>query len=364
MPSPLLESLSVMIQFLGGGLILMIKNKLLCAALSCLLAAGSLAACGQTETAPAVNTGSTPADSSSSGSESSVNIVTTIFPQYDWVREIVRDSPRNIETTLLLRDGVDLHSYQPTAEDIMKIATSDIFIYVGGESDSWVEDALTEAANKEMTVVNLLDVLGDSAKEEVIGFGMETEDEEGEVEGEEKEYDEHVWLSLKNAEICCDAIEKAVEEKDPENAEIYSANLASYNDKLSALDKEYTEAAGSGSTDTLLFGDRFPFLYMADDYGLNYYAAFSGCSAETEASFETIVYLAGKVNELGLKAICTIESSDQKIAQTIRDNTETKDQMIYTFDSLQSIKAEDIENGVTYLSLMENNLEALKKALG
>ena len=347
----------------------MIKNKLLCAALSFLLAAGSLAACGQTESAPNTDSVSAGTDSSRSDSGSSVSIVTTIFPQYDWVREIVKDSPQGIETTLLLRDGVDLHSYQPTAEDIMKIATCDIFIYVGGESDSWVEDALTEAANSDMTVVNLLDVLGDSAKEEVIGFGMETDDDESaaerEHEGEEeKEYDEHVWLSLRNAEVCCDAIEKAVLEKDPENAEIYSANLATYKDKISALDREYMEAAGSGSTDTLLFGDRFPFLYMTEDYGLRYYAAFSGCSAETEASFETIVYLAGKVNELGLKSICTIENSDQKIAQTIRDNTETKDQEIYAFDSLQSIKAEDIENGATYLSLMENNLDVLRKALG
>ena len=348
----------------------MIKNKVLCAALTCLLAVCSLGACGQTESTPASDSVSAPAGSSSSDSESSVRIVTTIFPQYDWVREIVKDSPGNIETTLLLSDGVDLHSYQPTAEDIMKIATCDIFIYVGGESDSWVEDALTEDTDRDLTVVNLLDVLGDSAKEEVIGFGMETEDEGESTEArehgreEEKEYDEHIWLSLRNAEVCCDAIEKVIEEKDPENAGIYLANLASYKDKLSSLDKEFAEAAGSGSTDTLLFGDRFPFLYMAQDYDLSYYAAFSGCSAETEASFETIVYLADKVNELGLRSICTLENSDQKIAQTIRDNTETKDQEIYAFDSLQSIKASDIENGATYLSLMENNLAVLKKALG
>ena len=348
----------------------MIKNKLLCAALSCLLAAGSLAACGQNETAPAADSVSALSDSSSSDSGSSVSIVTTIFPQYDWVREIVKDSPKDIETTLLLRDGVDLHSYQPTAEDIMKIATCDIFIYVGGESDSWVEDALTEAANSDMTIVNLLDVLGNSAKEEVIGFGMETGDEEKSAEDgahedeEETEYDEHIWLSLRNAEVCCDAIEKAVEEKDPASAGIYSANLTSYKEKLSALDTKFAETVANGATDTLLFGDRFPFLYMMEDYGLSYYAAFSGCSAETEASFETIVYLAGKVNELGLNSICTLENSDQKIAQTIRDNTETKDQEIYAFDSLQSIKASDIENGATYLTLMENNLDVLKKALG
>ena len=354
----------------------MVKNKLLCAVLSCLLAAGSLAACGHADTAPTADSVPVQVDNPSTDPESSISIVTTIFPQYDWVREIVKDSPRNIETTLLLSDGVDLHSYQPTAEDIMKIATCDIFIYVGGESDRWVEDALTEDSGRDRTVVNLLDVLGDFAREEVIIPGMETGNaEESKEEGaiasmseavneEEKEYDEHVWLSLKNAEIFCDAIEKAIEEKDPENAGLYAANLASYKEKISALDMEYAEAAASGTTDTLLFGDRFPFLYMAEDYGLNYYAAFSGCSAETEASFETIVYLAGKVNELGLKAICTIENSDQKIAQTIHDNTETKDQEILAFDSLQSTKAEDIENGVTYLSLMESNLEVLKRALG
>ncbi|MBR3170995.1 MAG: zinc ABC transporter substrate-binding protein [Lachnospiraceae bacterium] len=342
----------------------MIKNKFLCAALSCLLAAGSLSACGQKEAAPAADSVSAQSDSSFDESGSAVNIVTTIFPQYDWVREIVKDSPQNIETTLLLCDGVDLHSYQPTAEDIMKIAKCDIFIYVGGESDSWVEDALTEDTGRDMTVVNLIDVLGDSAKEEVIDFGMESEDEEESEGGEEKEYDEHVWLSLKNAAILCDAIEKAIAEKDPKNADIYSANLASYKEKISDLDKKYEKAVSGGATDTLLFGDRFPFLYMAEDYGLGYYAAFAGCSSETEASFETIVYLAGKVNELGLRSICTLENSDQKIAQTIRDNTETKDQEILAFDSLQSIKSADIENGVTYLSLMENNLDVLKKALG
>lgn len=353
----------------------MIKHKLLCTALSCLLAAGSLTACGHTETAPVADSVLAEADNSSSDAESSVSIVTTIFPQYDWVREIVKDSPRDIETTLLLRDGVDLHSYQPTAEDIMKIAACDIFIYVGGESDSWVEDALTEDTGRDMVVVNLLDVLGDHAREEVIIPGMETEDDDeskknGETASNQKsdaaeeiEYDEHVWLSLKNAAVLCDAIEKAIEEKDPDNAEVYSANLRSYKEKISELDKEYSETATGGTADTLLFGDRFPFLYMAEDYGLNYYAAFSGCSAETEASFETIVYLAGKVNELGLKSICTIENSDQKIAQTIRDNTESKDQEILVFDSLQSIKAEDIANGATYVSLMESNLKVLKKAL-
>jgi zinc transport system substrate-binding protein len=211
-------------------------------------------------------------------------------------------------------------------------------------------------------VINLLDVLGSSAREEELVEGMQAE-EEAEEEGE-AEYDEHVWLSLRNAKQFTAEIARVIGELDPDHAAEYKGNADTYTASLDDLDSRYQEAVSGGRVSTLLFGDRFPFRYLTEDYGLDYYAAFAGCSAETEASFETIVYLAGKVNELGLKSICTIENSDQKIAQTIRDNTETKDQEIYAFDSLQSIKAEDIENGVTYLSLMENNLDVLKKALG
>lgn len=340
----------------------MIKRKILSVLLGSALLIGCLGACGQAKETPAVDSSSVSLkEDSSSDKDTSINIVSTIFPQYDWVREIIKDSPAEIETTLLLKDGVDLHSYEPTAEDIMKIAMCDVFIYVGGESDKWVEDALSEATNKDMIAINLLDELGDSAKEEVIVPGMEEDNEEGE---EESEYDEHVWLSLKNASILSQVIEEAIAQKDPANADLYAANLTSYKEKIDALDKEFADVAKNGAVKTLLFGDRFPFLYFADDYGLDYYAAFAGCSAETEASFETIIFLAEKINELGLKSICTIENSDQKIAATIRDNTETKDQEILVFDSLQSIRSSDIENGVSYLSLMENNLDVLKKALG
>lgn len=338
----------------------MIKRKILSVLLCSALLIGCLGACGQSGESPAVDSSSVSLkEDSSSDKDASITIVSTIFPQYDWVREIIKDSPAEIETTLLLKDGVDLHSYEPTAEDIMKIAMCDVFIYVGGESDKWVEDALSEATNKNMVAINLLDELGDSAKEEVIVPGME--EEEGE---EESEYDEHVWLSLKNASILSQVIEEAIAQKDPANADLYAANLTSYKEKIDALDKEFADVAKNGAVKTLLFGDRFPFLYFAEDYGLDYYAAFAGCSAETEASFETIIFLAEKTNELGLKSICTIENSDQKIAATIRDNTETKDQEILVFDSLQSIRSSDIENGVSYLSLMENNLDVLKKALG
>ena len=287
-----------------------------------------------------------------------ISIVTTIFPEYDWVMNILGNNPANAEVTLLLDNGVDLHSYQPTADDIMKIATCDMFIYVGGESDRWVEDALSEAVNKDMVVINLLEVLGDSVKEEEVVEGMQEEDED------ETEYDEHVWLSLKNAVICTEAISHALQDKvDPENSITYAENAAEYMRKLFTLDREYEETIANASGDTLLFGDRFPFRYLTDDYDLNYYAAFAGCSAETEASFETVTFLAGKVDELNLGCILTIETSDGKIAETIRDNTSTGDQKILVLDSLQSVTMDDINNGVTYLSIMKENLNVLSEAL-
>ena len=297
--------------------------------------------------------------------DSKIHIVTTIFPEYDWVMNILGEKKENAEVTMLLDTGVDLHSYQPTAEDILKIGTCDLFIYVGGESDEWVEDALKEAVNKDMTVINLLDVLGDAVKEEEVVEGMEAEEEEeeGEEGEEEPEYDEHVWLSLKNAQILTRSIVEAIEKIDPENAEGYQKNAEAYIDQLQALDQRYQETVDAAQVKTLLFGDRFPFRYLTDDYGLTYYAAFVGCSAETEASFETITFLAEKTDELALPAVMTIEGKDHRIAETIVANTQTKDQKILTLDSLQSTTAKDVENGTNYLSVMEQNLSVLKEAL-
>ena len=317
------------------------------------------------------NTSSSKETSKTSNTSKKLSIVTTIFPEYDWVREILGDNVSNAELTLLMDNGVDLHSYQPSAEDIMKIASCDIFIYVGGESDKWVEDALAEATNKNMTVINLLDVLGDKVKEEEIKEGMEGDDhdhdeddhDDHEHHEEEPEYDEHVWLSLKNTGTICDKITEGLCKKDQYNAEIYEANNKAYTDKLTKLDEEYKKTVDNAKNKTVIFGDRFPFRYLVDDYGLDYYAAFVGCSAETEASFETIVFLAGKVDETGVKAILTIENSDKKIAETIKENTKSKDQRIAEMNSLQSVTGDQVEQGVTYYSVMQKNLEVLKSAL-
>ncbi len=287
-----------------------------------------------------------------------LNIVATIFPEYDWVRQIVGENNERVDVTLLLDNGVDMHSFQPAADDIVKISTCDVFIYVGGESDKWVEDALAEAVNQDMTVINLLEVLGDAAKIEEAVEGMETEGDEGDAE-----YDEHVWVSLKNAAALCRYISDTLCRVDPDGKDVYAANADAYIEKLNALDAAYEAAVEAAPHRTVLFGDRFPFRYLADDYGLAYYAAFPGCSAETEASFETVIFLANKVDELGLKAILQIESADGSIARTIRENTTEKDQQILTLDSLQSTTSRDINGGLTYLSAMESNLAVLKDAL-
>ena len=257
----------------------------------------------------------------------------------------------------------------------MKVSDCDLFVYVGGESDAWVDDALKQAKNKDMQVVNLLDVLGNNAKEEEVIEGMEPEEEKEGGEEEEPEhdghnhsstdieYDEHVWLSVKNAEVLSKAIADALEKADPDHKDIYQENASAYSEKLKDLDAKYQEVVDGASQKTLLFGDRFPFRYLVDDYGLSYYAAFVGCSAESEASFDTISFLANKVDELGLKDIMAIENSNQKIAKTIIENTKEKNQKILTLDTMQSTTSDDVKNGTTYLSVMEKNLEVLKEAL-
>ena len=298
-----------------------------------------------------------------------IKIVTTIFPEYDWVMQILGDKADKADVTMLLDKGVDLHSYQPSTADIAKISEADVFIYVGGESDEWVEDVLKEAKNKKLKVINLMDVMGDKAKEEEVKEGMQEEEEEHAEEAkdgkeeEEVEYDEHVWLSLKNAKIFTKKIADVLSEVDKDDAKTYQANYESYAKKLDDLDKKYADAVASAKNKTLVFGDRFPFRYLVNDYGLDYYAAFVGCSAESEASFETVTFLAKKIDELGLSNVLTIEGKNHKIAKTVVDNTKNKDQKVLTMDSMQSTTSKDVKDGATYLGIMEKNLEVLKEAL-
>ncbi len=308
-----------------------------------------------------------------------MKIVVTIFPEYDWVMNVLGDKASDADVTLLLDTGTDLHSYQPSASDILEITTSDLFIYVGGESDGWVEDVLRQAKG-DIAVIDMMEVLGDSVKEEELVEGMQ-EDEDHDDEDhdadhhdedhdddhhhhdEGPEYDEHVWLSLRNASVITEAISDALCDIDPSDADTYRSNAAAYREKLAALDEKYKSVISESSRDILLFGDRFPFRYMTDDYGLKYYAAFAGCSSESGATFETITFLAGKVDELGLDVVLTTERSSNGIAQTVIQNTASKDQKILALDSMQTISLNDTDGSVSYLQIMENNLEILKEAL-
>ncbi len=296
------------------------------------------------------------------------SIVCTTFPEYDWIMNVLGKRVSKFDVTLLQDNGTDLHSYQPSIKDIAKISKADLFVYVGGESDEWVEKVLAKSSNKNQVVLNMMDVLGDKVREEEIVEGMQKEEDEHHHEGEhhheeEPEYDEHVWLSLKNAIDLTKVLSEKIQKLDFENADFYKKNAENYVASLSALDSEFEKAVASANKKTVLFGDRYPFRYLTDDYGLKYFAAFVGCSAESEASFETVVFLAKKVDELDLNAILTIEKSDKKIAKTIVSNTKSKNQEILEMDSLQSITKSDIKNGRNYLSAMKKNLEVLKKAL-
>jgi len=288
-----------------------------------------------------------------------LNIVCTTFPQYDWVKQIAGD---NVNLTLLLEGGADLHSYQATTNDITAIASSDILIYIGGMSDSWIEDVLETTVNEDICAINLMEVLGDKVKEEELKEGMEHSHED-EIHDHDEVLDEHIWLSLKNAKYCVESIANTLVEKDSVNAETYMVNASNYISELDILDTEYTDVIKNAPLRKLVFADRFPFRYLVDDYDLDYFAAFSGCSAETEASFETIVFLAEKVNEWKLNTILIIDGSDGSIARTVTDNTEAKNQEILQLNSMQSVTKEAIEEGTTYLSAMQDNLKVLTEAL-
>ena len=332
------------------------------------------------------STASTKSEAKTDDANKKFSVVCTIFPEYDWIRQLVGDKKDNYEITYLLDKGVDLHSYQPTAEDIAKIANCDLFVYVGGESDGWVDDALKESKNDKMQVVNLLETLGKNVKPEEVVEGMQEEDEHDHDHDhddkdhddkdhdhddkdhdhdheEETEYDEHVWLSLRNATVLVNTLAEKLQTIDPENKDYYAGTAADYTAKLGDLDSRYLATIKKAKVKTVLFGDRFPFRYLVDDYGLKYYAAFVGCSAETEASFETVAFLAKKTDDLKLKNVLVIENSDQKIAKKIVETTKDKNQNIVVLNSMQSITNEDIANGATYLSIMESNLKALASAL-
>ena len=290
-------------------------------------------------------------------SDGKLHIVCTIFPQYDWVRELTKGA-QNVEVTLLEDSGADLHNFQPSAADKVSILNSDLFVYTGGESDDWAK-TLLENADKDVRSLDLIEALGERALTEEEGI-----EESGEHGHEhEDEVDEHIWLSVQNAKALVSAIQEELCAVDDGNAALYQSNAASYFAELSALDEAFEETVSSAKRSVFVFADRYPFRYLAHDYGLTCYAAFSGCSAESEASFATILALVKHVDENALPYVMVLENSTQGIAKQVIDNTKSKDQGILVLNSLQSVTREDIESGATYLGLMKEDLAVLKTAL-
>lgn len=310
----------------------------------------------------------------------SVKVVSTIFPLYDWTKNIAMAS-ENIKLELLIKNGVDFHSFQPSASDIVKISTCDVLIFVGGESDFWIKNALKNAVNKNMRVINLMEILSGSVKEEEFIEGMtgkehdhkEYDDKENsephnhtlslaEHEHDKVEYDEHLWLSVKNAETAVQKIADALSEKDSTEADLIETNKDKYLKLLKQLQSDGFENQNDKSANTIVVCDRFPFRYMTDELGIKYYAAFVGCSAETEASFETIAFLSNKIRELELDKVFVTESSDKKIAQTVIKNAELYGKCkIEILDSMQSTTLQDAVKGASYIDIMKENYKKLGK---
>ena len=301
-------------------------------------------------------------------SQKKISIVATIYPQYDWLKNILGERINDVDLRLLIKNGTDLHSYKSSAQDIAAIAGADMVVYVGGESDDWIKTALEATPKAGRVQVNLMEALGDRVKEEEIVEGMQAEEEHHEHaeehhhEEEEAENDEHIWLSLINAKMLVGSLAEALAKIDTANAETYKTNAANFTAKLDELNGAYAAAVSEASNKTILFGDRFPFRYMVDDYGIKYFAAFVGCSAESEASFETVTFLAGKMDSLQLPAIITIDGSNGKIARTILEaSKKSRNAQVLTLNSMQSVK--ENQAGEDYLSIMKSNLEVLKQAL-
>ncbi len=300
------------------------------------------------------------------------SIVASTFHEYDWVMQILGDNKDSFEVKLLLDSGSDMHSYEPSVQDITKIASADLLIYNGGNSHNWVTEVIAQPTNDNFRAVNIMENLGDAVHAEVAVEGMQLDsahahDHDHEEDAHDHEEgghdDEHVWLSLNNAMMICEIIGEELALIDSENAETYKTNADNYIKELSALNDEYVSAIEQAEKDTLIFADRFPFLYMMQDYDVNYYAAFQGCAAETEASFETIKFLSEKVNEYDVYNLLILDNGLIELATTVINSSENKDAMTLVLHSMQSVTREEIDAGASYLGYMQENLETLKTAL-
>ena len=284
-----------------------------------------------------------------------LSVVTTIFPPYDFSRQLAGDLA---DVTMLVGPGEEAHTYEPTPQDIIKIQDADIFIYAGGESESWVNGILGSFDTGDMQIIDMME-LCDTVEEEIIE-GMDADEEDETGAAQEKELDEHVWTSIENAQIISQAISDALCRVDEENSAAYRENCERYLSELSSLRKEIAQTVAAGSRKTVIFGDRFPARYFTDEFGLEYYAAFPGCAEQSEPSAGTVAFLIDKVREEGIPAVFYIELSNGKVAKTIAESTGAE---TLCFNSCHNVTMEQFLDNVTYIDLMKQNCEALKKAL-
>lgn len=281
-----------------------------------------------------------------------ITVVTTIFPQYDFFRQIAGDK---INLSMLIKPGNDIHSYEPSPQDIKKINGADMLVYVGGDSDAWIDEIMDSVDMDDKVQIGLMDCV--STVEEESKKGMTIKEEGGE---EEKEYDEHVWTSPQNAILIVRKLCAALSELDPDNASYYKQNSKEYIKKLEKLDEEFKEVVKQSKRKEIIVGDRFPFRYLTEEYGLDYYAAFPGCSDSTEANAETIAFLIDKVKEDDIPVVFHTEMSNEQVCDAICEQTGAKSEQL---NAVHNISDDDFKAGVTYIDLMEHNVEVLKEAL-
>ena len=296
------------------------------------------------------------------GDNGKINIVTTVFASYDFAKQVAGD---NANVTLLIKPGSESHSSEPTPKDIIAMEECDIFIYTGGENDTWLDYILESVDNKDMVIIKMLDLVEKYEEEHVEGMeghhhhhSHDHEDHEGE-EGK-TEWDEHVWTDPLNAVKISEKIKDVLCEEDSSNKVEYERNFTAFSRALIELDMEFEEIINNAERKEIVFGDRFPLRYFVEAYGLDYYAAFPGCAAESEPSAKTVAFLIDKVKENGIPVVFKIELSNGNIAETIGRDAGAK---VLTFYTCHNLSRDDFENGETYISLMERNLLTLREAL-
>ena len=306
--------------------------------------------------------GCSPADNGTEG----MTILTADFAEYDWVREILGGNPSGIKLERLNESGQDMHSYQPSVKDMVKISDCSLLIYAGGESEFWIDEAAESSDKSPESILSLMEVLAhDPELSERYEGTAGVHDHEHEHHHEE--YDEHMWLSLKAAPVFIEKITEAICVLDPVNSAYYEKNSRNYIEKIKILDGEYENviAAARENRDAfILVADRFPFVYLTEDYQLSHMAAFPGCSAETEASFATILELSDAIDIHRPGGVLVLKKSDTALAQTVIKNSSLKELPVLRLDDMQSVTADDVEAGCSFLSVMAENLTSLETALG